>query len=318
MSRFLPRGSQWIQIAIIGLLTAACSSTGRQIPRCHPQQSRTRHFDSNQRISCPWTCPRRQRRRSSAVLPIRFRWSTETTITSRFVPRREWNNSVRCRDRGRVSKRYCRKCLRPALPSLSLKTSTSYTRLSLQFGMPIRTRSPSSMWRPAGWAEQNPAARSRIPIAGGINRNHRRRKDYPHDRGCQGGCVPKTLRSSIAADSAASNLLCGLVTGWSAGSHTPLHRRRCMSARARPPPKPRHNAMDFRCNQHTSVVWSSHIICAFSLQSESTAACIWRASLHRTVGTALQTDHTVWLSNASHLATRLVPSHAHWSATNSF
>ena len=36
MSRFVRRGSQWIQIAVIGLLTAACSSTGRQIPKMSP------------------------------------------------------------------------------------------------------------------------------------------------------------------------------------------------------------------------------------------------------------------------------------------
>ena len=36
MSRFVRRGSQWIQIAAIGLLTAACSSTGRQVPKMSP------------------------------------------------------------------------------------------------------------------------------------------------------------------------------------------------------------------------------------------------------------------------------------------
>jgi hypothetical protein len=36
MSRFVRRGSQWIQIAVIGLLTTACSSTGRQIPKTLP------------------------------------------------------------------------------------------------------------------------------------------------------------------------------------------------------------------------------------------------------------------------------------------
>jgi hypothetical protein len=36
MSRFVRRGSQWIQITVIGLLTAACSSTGRQTPKLSP------------------------------------------------------------------------------------------------------------------------------------------------------------------------------------------------------------------------------------------------------------------------------------------
>ena len=36
MSRFVRRGAQWIQIAVIGLLTASCSSTGRQIPKMSP------------------------------------------------------------------------------------------------------------------------------------------------------------------------------------------------------------------------------------------------------------------------------------------
>jgi hypothetical protein len=36
MSRFVRRGSQWIPIVVIGLLTAACSSTGRQIPKMSP------------------------------------------------------------------------------------------------------------------------------------------------------------------------------------------------------------------------------------------------------------------------------------------
>lgn len=36
MSRFVSRGSQLIQIAVFGLLTATCSSTGRQIPKMSP------------------------------------------------------------------------------------------------------------------------------------------------------------------------------------------------------------------------------------------------------------------------------------------
>jgi hypothetical protein len=36
MSRFVRRGSQLIQIAVFGLLTATCSSTGRQIPKMSP------------------------------------------------------------------------------------------------------------------------------------------------------------------------------------------------------------------------------------------------------------------------------------------
>jgi|SRR5215813_13131920 len=36
MSRHVRRSSQWIQIAIIGLLTVACSSPGRQIPKMSP------------------------------------------------------------------------------------------------------------------------------------------------------------------------------------------------------------------------------------------------------------------------------------------
>src|SRR6267143_679508 len=36
MSRFVRRGSQWIQITLIGLLTAACSSTGRQTAKMSP------------------------------------------------------------------------------------------------------------------------------------------------------------------------------------------------------------------------------------------------------------------------------------------
>jgi hypothetical protein len=36
MSGFVRRGSQWIPIVVIGLLAAACSSTGRQIPKMSP------------------------------------------------------------------------------------------------------------------------------------------------------------------------------------------------------------------------------------------------------------------------------------------
>jgi hypothetical protein len=36
MSRFVRRGSQWIRIAVIALLTTACSSTGRQMPNQMP------------------------------------------------------------------------------------------------------------------------------------------------------------------------------------------------------------------------------------------------------------------------------------------
>ena len=37
MSHFVRRGSQLIQIAIFGLFTTACSSTGRQIPKMSPE-----------------------------------------------------------------------------------------------------------------------------------------------------------------------------------------------------------------------------------------------------------------------------------------
>ena len=36
MLRFMRRGSQWIQVAVIALLTTACSSSGRQMPKSSP------------------------------------------------------------------------------------------------------------------------------------------------------------------------------------------------------------------------------------------------------------------------------------------
>ena len=44
MSRYVQRSSQWIQITIIGLLTVACSSPGRQIPKVSPAAIEDRAF----------------------------------------------------------------------------------------------------------------------------------------------------------------------------------------------------------------------------------------------------------------------------------
>jgi hypothetical protein len=44
MSRLVRRGSQWIQITLIGLLTAACSSTGHQTPKMSPAAIEDKEF----------------------------------------------------------------------------------------------------------------------------------------------------------------------------------------------------------------------------------------------------------------------------------
>jgi hypothetical protein len=44
MFRFVRRGSQLIQIAVFGLLTAACSSTGRPIPKMSPEAIEDKAF----------------------------------------------------------------------------------------------------------------------------------------------------------------------------------------------------------------------------------------------------------------------------------
>ena len=44
MSRLVRPGSQWIQITLIGLLTAACSSAGRQTPKMSPAEIEDKAF----------------------------------------------------------------------------------------------------------------------------------------------------------------------------------------------------------------------------------------------------------------------------------